>query len=173
MTDARSELNRQDDASVAPETLHDAASRALATRRYTVLAALAAPGVSAPAVLQTSAPLRAVGRDSELVVTVTFVPGSREFVAATAEDGVVGQVFRGPSLPLACAAANQALEDAAPLPSAIRPSRRIRYTRTRPAYEQDVHFEEALRRLSALARGRVADGHSSPPPEAEGGSAFV
>ena len=151
MTGARSELDRRQEASVAPESLHDAASRAVATRRYTVLAALAASGETAPAVLHTSAPLLAVGRDSELVVTVTFVPASSEFVAATAKDDVVREVFRGQSLPLACAAANQALEDAAPLPSAIRSTRRLRYSRTRPAYEQDVHFAEALRRLGELA----------------------
>ena len=92
-----------------------------------------------------------MGRDSELVATVTFAPASSEFVAATAEDDVVGEVFRGQSLPLACTAANQALEDAAPFPSAIRPSRRHRYSRTRPSYEQDVHFAEALRRLGELA----------------------
>ena len=124
MTDARLESQRRPEASVAPEPLHDAAARALATRRYTVRAALAAPGESAPAVLDTSPPLRAIGRGSELVVTVTFVPAAREFVAATAEDDVVREVFSGPSLPLACAAANQALEGAAPLPSANRPSRR-------------------------------------------------
>jgi hypothetical protein len=151
MTDARSDLNGRHDPSVAL----DAVSHALATRQYTVLAALAGPGMSAPAVLHTSAPLLAVGRDSQLVATVTFAPASREFVAATAEGDVMREVFRGPSLPLACSAANQALEDAAPLPSAIQPSRRLRYTRTRPAYEQGVHFDEALRRLGELARREV------------------
>ena len=120
-------------------------------RRYTTLAALAARRVTAPTVLDTSAPLRAIGRDSELVVTVTFVPASREFVAATAEGDEVREVFSGPSLPLACSAANQALDDLAPLPSPIRAPRRPRYSRTRPAYEQDVHFAEALRRLGELA----------------------
>lgn len=96
-------------------------------------------------------PLLAVGRGSELVVTVTFAPASREFVAATAEDDVVREIFRGPSLPLACSAANQALADLAPLPSAARPSRRAGYSRTRPANERDVHFAEALRRLGELA----------------------
>lgn len=155
MTETRSELNRRHDVSVAPDSLNDAVGRALATRRYTVLAALAAPSMSAPAVLRTSAPLLAVGRGSQLVATVTFAPRSCEFVAATAEDDVVREVFRGPSLPLACSAANQALENEAPLPSAIRPSRRLRYTRTRPAYEPAVHFEEALRRLGELAREGV------------------
>ncbi|HET6870713.1 MAG TPA: hypothetical protein VFH80_32680, partial [Solirubrobacteraceae bacterium] len=151
MTDARSELNRRHAASVAPESLGDAASRALAARRYTVLAALAALGVSAPAVLYTSAPLLAVGRDSELVVTVTFAPASREFVAATVEGDEVREVFRGPSLTLACSAANQALEGLAPLPSAVRAPKAVYYRRTRPAYEQDVHFAKALRRLGELA----------------------
>ena len=146
-------MTRRHDAYFAPESLDDAVSRALATRRYTVLAALAAPGVSSPAVLHTSAPLLAVGRDSELVVTVTFAPASREFVAATAEGDEVREVFRGPSLPLACSAANQALEDIAPLPSLIRMPRTGHYRRTRPAYEQDVHFAEALRRLGELAGG--------------------
>jgi hypothetical protein len=138
-------------APVATEPLREATARALAMRRYTALAALAAAGVSAPIVLARSAPLRAIGRASELVVTVTFVPASREFVAATTEDGEVREVFHGPSLPLACAAANQALEGLAPLPTAPRPTRRARYSRTRPAYEQDVHFADALRRLGELA----------------------
>lgn len=148
MSDARTQ---SPDAPTAIEPLHEVAARALATRRYTILAALAAGRVTAPTVLDTSAPLLAVGRDSELVATVTFVPAPREFVAATAEAEMVREVFRGPSLTLACAAANQALEDAAPLPSAIRPSRPLRYSRTRPAYEQDVHFAEALGRLGELA----------------------
>ena len=151
MTDARIELDRRADAPVAPEALHEAASRALAARSYSVLAALAAGRVTAPAVLHTSAPLRAVRCGSELVVTVTFAPASREFAAATAEDDVVREVFRGPSLTLACSAANQALEDLAPLPSAARAPKAVHYRRTRPAYEQDVHFAEALRRLGELA----------------------
>ena len=125
MSDARI---RSSDAPAATEPLHETTARALATRRYTTLAAIAARRVTAPTVLDTSAPLRAIGRGSELVVTVTFVPASREFVAATAEGGVVREVFRGPSLPLACAAANQALEGLAPLPSATRAPRGARYT---------------------------------------------
>ena len=70
--------------------------------------------------------------------------------AATAEDDVVREVFRGPSLTLACSAANQAIEDLAPLPSASD-RQAAQYRRTRPAYEQDVHFAEALRRLGELA----------------------
>jgi hypothetical protein len=151
VTNPKSDSHRRRDASIAPESLHDAASNALATRRYTVLAALAAQRATAPAVLQTSAPLLAVGRGSELVVTVTFAPASREFVAATAEDDVAREIFRGASLPLACSAANQALEDVSPLPSAIRAPSRPRYSRTRTAYEQDVHFAKALRRLGELA----------------------
>ena len=151
MTDARIESDRRSDALVAPEPLHEAASRALAARRYSVLAALAAQRVSAPAVLDTSTLLRAIGRGRELVVTVTFVPATREFAAATAEDDVVGEVFRGPSLTLACSAANQALEDLAPLPSAVRAPKAVHYRRTRPAYERDVQFAQALRRLGELA----------------------
>jgi hypothetical protein len=148
MTSARIESTH---APVTPEPRNEAAARALAARTYTVLAALAARRVTAPTVLVTSAPLRAIGRGSELVATVTFDPASREFVAATAEDGVVRDIFRGPSLPLACAAANQALERLAPLPGATRARRGARYSRTRPAYEQDVDFAEALRRLGELA----------------------
>ena len=151
MTDAGIDSDRRADAPVAPESLHEAASRALAARRYSVLARLAAQRVSAPAVLDTSPPLRAIGRGSELVVTVTFVPAAREFAAATVDDGGVREVFRGPSLTLACSAANQALEDLAPLPSAVRAPNAVHYRRTRPAYEQDVHFAEALRRLGELA----------------------
>jgi hypothetical protein len=151
MTDARIESDGRANAPVAPEPLHEAALRALAARRYSVLAGLAARRVSAPSVLDTSPPLRAIGRGSELVVTVTFVPAAREFAAATTEDDVVREVFRGPSLTLACSAANQALEDLAPLPSAVRAPEAVHYRRTRPAYEQDVHFAEALRRLGELA----------------------
>jgi hypothetical protein len=152
MTEARSDSDRgRTGSSTADEPPETAASRALATRRYSVLAALAAPRVSAPAVLDTSPPLRAIGRGSELVVTVTFVPAAREFAAATAEDDVVREVFRGLSLTLACSAANQALEDLAPLPSDVRAPKAVRYRRTRPAHEQDVHFAEALRRLGELA----------------------
>ena len=86
MRDARIQSR---DAPAATEPLREATAEALAARRYTVLAALAASGASAPTVLARSAPLRAIGRGSELVVTVTFVPASREFVAATAEDGGV------------------------------------------------------------------------------------
>ena len=68
MSDARI---RARDAPAAIEPLHELAARALAARRYTPLAALAAGRVSAPTVLDTSAPLLAVGRDSELVATVS------------------------------------------------------------------------------------------------------
>jgi hypothetical protein len=148
MSDARMQSR---DGPSAIDPLHDVAARAVAARRYTILAGLAAGRVTAPTILDTSAPLLAVGRDSGVVATATFVPAPREFVAATAEDEMVREVFRGPSLTLACAAANQALEDAAPLPRAIRPSRPLRYTRTRPASDQDVHFADALGRLGELA----------------------
>ena len=151
MTDAGIESDRRADAPVAPESLHESAARALAARRYSVLAVLAAGRVTAPVVLATSAPLRAVGRGSELVVTVMFVPVAREFVAARAEGGGVREVFRGPSLPLACSAANQALEGLAPLPSGARAPKAVHYRRTRPAYQQDVHLAQALRRLGELA----------------------
>ena len=87
------------DAPVATHPLHEATARALATRRYGGLAAIAARRVTAPTVLDISAPLRAIGRGSELVVTVTFVPASREFIAAAAEGGVVREVFAGRAFP--------------------------------------------------------------------------
>jgi hypothetical protein len=102
-------------------------------------------------VLHTSAPVVSIPRGSELFATVSFAPASCRFIAVTAEDGVIREVFSGPSLPLACSVANQAIQDRAPLPSAIRPIEGVRYRRTRPAYEQDVHFWEALRRLAELA----------------------
>jgi hypothetical protein len=124
---------------------------ALRARRYGVLASLAAQRVATPIVLQSSAPLLAPGGTSELVATVSFYPASRRFVAATVEDGFVQELFSGPSLALACSAANQALENLAPLASAIRPYKAARYRRTRPAYDQDVHFAKALGRLGDLA----------------------
>jgi hypothetical protein len=127
------------------------ASDALRARRYSVLASLAAQRVTATVVLQRSAPLLATGRESELVATVTFAPASRRFNAVTVQDGLVHELFSGPSLPLACSAANQALEDLAPLATAVRPPTAARYRRTRPAHEQDVHFADALGRLGELA----------------------
>ena len=119
--------------------------------------------VTAPTVLDISAPLRAIGRGSAVVVTVTFAPASRKFVAATAEDGRVREVFRGPSLTLACSAANQALEDLAPLPGAVRAPKAVHYRRTRPAYEQDVHFAAAHRRLVSWPAHRRRRAPLTPP----------
>jgi hypothetical protein len=86
-----------------------------------------------------------------LIAIVTFAPASCRFNAAIVQEGRVHELFSGPSLPLACSAANQALEDLAPLATAVRPPRAARYRRTRPAYEQDVHFADALGRLGELA----------------------
>ena len=82
MNDARIQSH---DAPAATETLRETTSRALAMRSYTTLAAVTARRETAPTVLDTSAPLRAIGRGRELVI-MTFAPASREFVAATAED---------------------------------------------------------------------------------------
>ena len=77
----------------------------------------------------------------------------------TVEAGFVREVFSGPSLLLACSAANQALDDLAPLASAITPRKAARYRPTRPAYEQDVHFAEALIRLGELAGADLPSAH--------------
>lgn len=146
MTDARTESDHRADAAVAPEARREAASRALAARRYRVLAALAAGSMTAPTVLDTSVPLRAVGGGSGLVVTVTFAPASCEFVAATAEDREVQEVFRGPSLTLACSAANQALEGLAPLTGAPRPPRHARYSREGRAIDREKAPKRRSRR---------------------------
>jgi hypothetical protein len=85
------------------------------------------------------------------VATVSFAPASCGFIAATAEGGVVQEVFSGSSLTLACAAANQALEGLAPLPRVTGSTTGTGYRRTRTAYDQDVHFTEAITRLGELA----------------------
>ena len=77
----------------------------------------------------------------------------------TIQEGFVQELFSGPSLPLACSAANQALADLAPLASAITPRKAARYRRTRPAYEQDVHFADALNRLGELAGADLPSAH--------------
>jgi hypothetical protein len=123
-------------------------ARALAMRRYDALASLAANRVSEPVALDTSAPAISTEHGTALTVAVTFDPRSCHFVATTEQDGRVDQVFAGPSLALACSAANQALEDLAPLPSLIRECGSARYRRTHPQYQQEVHFSEALTRLS-------------------------
>ena len=135
------------------------ASDAFRAQRYIVLASLAARQLTAPVVLDSSAPLLASGGESELVATVTFAPASCRFIAMTVEEGFVREVFSGPSLPLACSAANQALADLAPLASAITPRKAARYRRTRPAYEQDVHFADALNRLGELAGADLPSAH--------------
>jgi hypothetical protein len=150
MTDAKIESDRRADAPVAPEPLDEASSRGLAARRYSVLAWLAARRVRAPAVLDTSPLLRGTGRGSELVATVTFVQrraSSRPRPPRTSRPGGLprsqahaGLLGREPGArgPLRFPAPSEA-------PKAVH------YRRTRPAYEQDVHFAEAVRRLGELA----------------------
>jgi hypothetical protein len=120
-----------------------------------VLASNAASRVRARVALETSAPIVSKQDGSELTATVTFDPAAREFVAVTAEAGRIRPIFSGPSLALACSAANEALNGLAPLPTptgletgAVEAAG---YRRTRPAYEQDVHLSNALARLAELA----------------------
>lgn len=100
-------------------------------------------------VLATSAPAVSEQGD-ELTVAVSFEPTSGEFVATKAANGQIEQVFSGPSLRLACSAANQALEDLAPLETLIQEPAPGRYRRTRPQYQQEVRFALALERLAEL-----------------------
>ncbi len=122
----------------------------LDVRTYAALARVAAQHANARVALDTSAPIVSKQDGSELAVTVTFDPVSGEFVAATVQGGDGRQVFFGASLTLACAAANQALDELAPLPTPERVGKPSRYERTRPAYQQDVHFRHALSRLGEL-----------------------
>jgi hypothetical protein len=144
MSDARMQSR---DAPVAIEPLPEVAARALATRRYTILAALAAGRVTAPTVLDTSAALLAVGRDSELVATVTFVPAP---VSSSPPPRRTTWSAKSSADRVSRWHARRQISRSR-IPSAIRPSRPLRYTRTRPAYEQDVHFEDAAGRLGELA----------------------
>lgn len=127
------------------------AAVALQARRYGLLASPAAERVATPVVLHTSAPLLAPERGSELVATVSFAPASCGFIAATAGLRRRARGISGSSLTLACSEANQALEGLAPLPRVTGSTTGMEHRRNRTAYEQDVHFAEALRRVGELA----------------------
>jgi hypothetical protein len=100
-------------------------------------------------VLHTSAPAD-TSAGHLLTVSVGFNPTSRQFIATRRANGRIRQVFVGPSLTLACSAANQALEDLAPLETLVSEPEAGAYRRTRPQYQQEVRFSEALARLATL-----------------------
>jgi hypothetical protein len=131
------------------------AGDALARKRYWVLAKLAAQCGDSPVMLASSAPAVSSQGDRELTVAVSFDPGSCQFIATRVEGATSHRVDSGPSLTLACSAANQALETLAPLESLIRERPGDLYRRTRPQYLQEVHFCEALKRLGELAGVRI------------------
>ena len=85
-----------------------------------------------------------------LTVSVGFNPTSHQFIATRRANRRIRQVFVGPSLTLACSAANQALEDLAPLERLVTEAEAGAYRRTHPQYQQEVRFSEALARLAAL-----------------------
>jgi hypothetical protein len=87
----------------------------------------------------------------ELTTTVGFDPGAGAFVATCREGAHRRVVFVGPSLTLACSAANDALQALAPLESLIRARENHCYRRARPQYLQEVHFSDALRTLGQWA----------------------
>jgi hypothetical protein len=118
---------------------------------YTILARLASQRANASVTLASSAPLASTQGAGELTSAVELNPEVCRFVATTREGARTRLVFTGPSLTLACAAANQALEARAPLESLIQPPEDYLYRRTRPQYLQEVHFCDALRRLGELA----------------------
>jgi hypothetical protein len=126
------------------------AAEGLARGTYWSLAQLAAQRAEAPVTLTASPPAKSNRGERELTVTVSFDPRSCHFVAAYAEDAHHHRVYCGPSLTLACSAANQALDALAPLETFIRARDGDRYQRTRPQYEQEVHFHRALQ-LAELA----------------------
>ena len=127
------------------------ASRALADRRYAVLATLASERVTAPVALAASAPVASARHGREVTAAVGFDPGAGAFVATSREGAHSHVVFVGPSLTLACSAANEALQALAPLESLIRARENHCYRRTRPQYLQEVHFSDALRTLGQWA----------------------
>jgi hypothetical protein len=107
--------------------------------------------VSWPVTLTSSAPIVSARNRGELSVLVGFDRGIREFVVTSRGGAGIHPVFVGPSLTLACSAANQALQVLAPLESLIRSRAGDLYRRTRPQYLQEVHFSDALRALGELA----------------------
>jgi hypothetical protein len=127
------------------------ARRALADRKYAVLASLPSERVTAPIALAASAPVVSMRHGGELITSVDFDPGAGAFVASSREGAHSRVVFVGPSLTLACAAANEALQALAPLESLIRARENHCYRRTRPQFLQEVHFADALRTLGQWA----------------------
>jgi hypothetical protein len=112
-------------------------------------------------VLHTSAPAD-TSAGHLLTVSVGFNPTSRQFIATRRANGRIRQVFVGPSLTLACSAANQALEDLAPLETLVSEPEAGAYRRTRPQYQQEVRFSEALSRLAALGFVETPTAGASP-----------
>src|ERR1700746_3371628 len=123
-----------------PDQLANQAADALAARRYDILAALAATRTESPVLLHASAPAVSNRGADELTVTVSFDPRPWAFVASRSAGSGALPVFSGPSLTLACAAANEALNALAPLESLIVERRGDLYRRTCPQYLQEVHF---------------------------------
>lgn len=129
----------------------DQAGEALARNAFWVLAQLAAQRISTPVTLDRSAPAVSTRGGAELSVAVSFDPRTRQFVASRLEGAQSHTVHRGPSLSLACAAANQAFEALAPLETLIVVRPRDLYRRTHPQYLQEIHFCDALKRLGEVA----------------------
>jgi hypothetical protein len=126
------------------------ARRALADRRYAVLANLASDRLTRPVTLASSSPVVSRQGGGALVTAVGFDPEAGEFMATSREGDRTHTLFVGGSLTLACSAATEALEALAPLESLIRPREDHLYRRTRPQYPQEVHFSDALSVLGAL-----------------------
>ena len=127
------------------------AAEGLARGTYWSLAKLAAQRAEAPVTLATSPPAKSNRGEPDLTVAVSFDPRSCQFVATCGEDAHHYRVYSGPSLTLACSAANRALDTLAPLETFIRVCEGDPYRRTCPQYEQEVHFHRALVRLAELA----------------------
>jgi hypothetical protein len=139
------------------------AAEALARGACCSLAKLAAQRVAAPVTLATSPPAESNHGERDLTVAVSFDPRSCQFIATCDEGAQHHQVFGGPSLTLACSAANQALDTLAPLETFIRVCDDDAYRRTCPQYQQEVHFRRALERLAELA-GADQDPALNPSP---------
>ena len=112
--------------------------------------AAASKHVDSLVTLASSAPVQSTRGGRELAVTVSFDPDSCRFVASL-EGAETRRVFSGPSLILACSAANEALEALAPLETLIGGGEGASYRRTRPQYLQEARFCDALKRLRELA----------------------
>ena len=114
--------------------------------------------VSWPVTLTTSAPIISARDGEALTFQVGFDRETREFVATSREGGHIHPIFVGPSLTLACSAANQALQALAPLETLIRSRPDDPYWRTRPQYLQEVHFGDALAALRELVAAESGSG---------------